>query len=144
MSAKSVPESVTDSVSQVMFATLSGHLDPLITKWSYRSDDPFAMTVAVQTPRGWVGWLVGRELLARGLTGNAGEGDVRVCWQHVHGREVIRITVRTRDGQETLAVDRGLARRFLDATADLVPMGGESGQIDFDLVIAKLTESCSG
>jgi hypothetical protein len=67
-----------------------------------------------------------------------------VCWQHVHGREVVRITIRTVEGQATLAVDRGLARRFLDATVELVPMGGESAQIDFDLVIAKLTEICNG
>jgi hypothetical protein len=138
-------ESVSDSVSQVMLAALSGHPDPLMTRWTYRVDDPFAMTVAVQTPRGrWVEWLVGRELLAKGLTGIAGQGDVRVCWQHVHGREVVRITIRTVEGQATLAVDRGLARRFLDATVELVPMGGESAQIDFDLVIAKLTEICNG
>ncbi len=139
------PDNVTDSVSQVMFAALSGHPDPLMTRWTYRADDPFAVTVAVQTPPGgWVEWLVGRELLARGLTGTAGEGDVRVCWQHVRGQEVVRMTIRTIDGQATLAVDRGLARRFVDATVDLVPLGGESAQIDFDLEIAKLTESCSG
>ena len=62
-------ESVSDSVSQVMFAALTGHPDPLLTRWTYRADDPFAVTVAVQTPRGrWVEWLVGRELLAKGLT----------------------------------------------------------------------------
>ena len=40
---------------------------------------------------GWVEWLVGRELLAKGLTGVAGEGDVQVSWQHVYGQEVVRI-----------------------------------------------------
>ncbi len=143
--SESASNSPSDSVSQVMLAALSGYSEPLMTRWTYRADDPFAVIVAVEIPHGdWVKWLVGRELLARGLTGTAGEGDVRVCWQSVPGQEVLRITIRTVDGEEILAVDRGLARRFVDATLDLVPVGGESAQVDYDLEIAKLTESCSG
>lgn len=45
----------TDSVTQVMFAALTGHKSPVMTRWTYTVSDPCAVTLAVQTPRGrWV------------------------------------------------------------------------------------------
>lgn len=135
----------SDSVTQVMFATLSGQPDPLITRWTYRADDPFAVQLAVQTPRGrWMDWLLSRELLVNGLCGAAGDGDIRVSWQHMGGQEMLRLEIRMADGLALLAVDRELVRRFVDATAELVPLGAESSRIDLDAEIAKLTQRCAG
>lgn len=134
----------TDSVTQVMFAALTGHDAPVMTRWSYRVSDPFAVTLAVQAPRGrWVEWLLGRDLLLAGLTGIAGDGDVRLCRQQVPGHEVITLEVRSPDGRAMFAVDRDLLGRFIDATTQLVDFGEEATCIDFDAEIALLTRSCA-
>jgi hypothetical protein len=136
--------SVTDSVTQVMFAALIGHDAPVMTRWTYSMSDPFAVTLAVQTPRGrWVEWLLGRDLLLAGLTGAAGDGVVRLCRQEVPGHEVITLEVRSPDGRAIFTVDRELLGRFVDATTRLVEFGDEATCIDFDTEIALLTGTCA-
>src|SRR5690242_18796013 len=51
--------------------TLSGEL-------RYCASDPYAVTLAVHTPRGEVDWTFSRDLLAEGLYDPAGDGDVQV------------------------------------------------------------------
>jgi hypothetical protein len=138
-------DSVTDSVTQVMFAALIGHDAPVMTRWTYSLSDPFAVTLAVQTPRGrWVEWLLGRDLLLAGLTGIAGDGDVRLCRQEIPGHEVITLEVRSTDGRAVFTFDRELLGRFIDATTQLVEFGDEAACIDFDAEIALLTRYCAG
>ncbi len=135
----------TDNVTQVMFAALTGHDAPLMTRWTYRTADPFAVTMAVQTPRGrWVEWLLGRDLLVSGLTGPVGDGDVRLWCQQVPGHEVVTLEVSSPDGRASFAVDRELLGRFIDATTRLVAFGDEVTCIDFDAEIALVTRSCAG
>ena len=38
-----------DTVEQDMFTVLHGESTPVVTRWSYTSDDPFAVTLAVRT-----------------------------------------------------------------------------------------------
>lgn len=134
-----------DTVSQVMFVAFDGLETPVVTRWSYHAEDPFAVTLAVQTPRGsWVEWLLGRELLVAGLVGEAGEGDVRVSWPQTRGRTLIVIEIRSGESQAILTLDRELLGRFLDATMELVPAGSELTMLDFDAEITKLTQSCAG
>ena len=45
----------------------------------YDAADPYAVTVAFQVgPDRWLDWVFGRDLLAAGLAGAAGDGDVRI------------------------------------------------------------------
>lgn len=135
----------TDNVTQVMFAALTGHDAPVMTRWTYRIADPFAVTMAVRSPRGrWVEWLLGRDLVLSGLAGPAGDGDVRLWRQQVPGHEVVTIEVSSPDGRASFAVDRELLGRFIDATTGLVAFGDETTCIDFDAEIALLTRSCAG
>ncbi|MBA2309599.1 MAG: SsgA family sporulation/cell division regulator [Pseudonocardiales bacterium] len=135
----------TSRATQVMFAALTGHESPVMTRWTYSVSDPFAVTLAVQTPRGrWVEWLLGRDLLLAGLTGIAGDGDVRLCRQQAPGHEVITLEVRSSDGRAMFTVDRELLGRFIDATTQLVEFGDEATCIDFEAEIALLTRSCAG
>lgn len=130
----------TDSVQQDMFTVLHGQPAPVVTRWSYHATDPFAVTLAVRTRADrWVEWLVGRELVRDALDGAAGQGDIRMSPQVVQGYEIVEIEIRTADGRAVLEVDRDLLRHFVEASAEVVAFGDESGRMDLDEEIAKLT-----
>jgi len=67
------------TVAQDMFALLHEAAAPVVTRWTYCIDDPFAVTIEIQT-RGnrFVDWVLARDLVVAGLSAPAGIGDVRV------------------------------------------------------------------
>ena len=133
----------TDSVQQDMFTVLHGQPAPVVTRWTYRASDPYAVSLAVRTRQDrWVEWLVGRELVVDGLVGPAGEGDVRMCPRTVQGYDIIEVEISSHDGRAVLEVDRDLMRQFVDASLDIVALGDESGWMDLDGEIARIT-SCA-
>ncbi len=134
----------TDSVQQDMFTVLHGQPAPVVTRWSYSADDPFAVVLAVRTRQDrWVEWLVGRELVIEGLAADAGEGDIRLSPQVVQGYDIVEIEIRSTDGRAVLEVDRDLLRHFIDTTLDLVALGDEAGLMDLDGELARITQSRS-
>src|SRR5262249_57652989 len=66
------------AVAHDMFALLHEAAAPVVTRWTYCSDDPYAVTIEIQT-RGnrFVDWVLARDLLVEGLEGPAGVGDDR-------------------------------------------------------------------
>jgi hypothetical protein len=42
-----------------------------------------------------------------------------------------------------LEVDRDLLANFVDSTIQIVALGDESGRMDLDVEIAKITQSCA-
>lgn len=136
-------ETGTDSVQQDMFTVLHGQPAPVVTRWSYTADDPFAVTLAVRTRHDrWVEWLVARDLVAAALEGPSGLGDVRMGPQTVQGYDIVEIEIRSTDGRAILEVDRDLLRHFVTSTTEIVALGDESGRMDLDGEIARLTQSC--
>jgi hypothetical protein len=134
----------TDSVQQDMFTVLHGQPAPVVTRWGYRADDPFAISLAVRTSADrWVEWLVSRELVVDALATPAGDGDVRMRPLHVQGYDIVEIEIRSTDGRAVLEVDRDLLRQFVDMTVDVVALGDESGWMDLDEEIARITRSCA-
>ncbi|WP_232662653.1 SsgA family sporulation/cell division regulator [Pseudonocardia sp. TRM90224] len=134
----------TDSVQQDMFTVLHGQPAPVVTRWIYHADDPFAITLAVRTRQDrWVEWLVGRELVVESLSRAAGDGDIRMSPQIVEGYDIVEIEIRSTDGRAVLEVDRDLLRHFVEATTELVALGDEEGMMDIDGEIAKITQSCA-
>ncbi|MEJ3657464.1 SsgA family sporulation/cell division regulator [Actinomycetes bacterium KLBMP 9759] len=134
----------TDSVQQDMFTVLHGQPAPVVTRWIYQADDPFAITLAVRTRQDrWVEWLVGRELVVESLSRAAGEGDIRMSPQIVEGYDIVEIEIRSTDGRAVLEVDRDLLRHFVEATTELVALGDEEAMMDIDGEIAKITQSCA-
>lgn len=132
----------TDSVQQDMFTVLHGQPAPVVTRWTYRAADPFAVTLGVRTRNDrWVEWLVARELVVESLYGPAGEGDIRMSPQEVQGYDIVEIEIRSTDGRAVLEVDRDLLRMFVDASIELVALGDESDRVDLDGEIAKITRS---
>jgi hypothetical protein len=132
-----------DSVQQDMFTVLHGQPAPVVTRWSYRAADPFAVTLAVRTRHDrWVEWLVGRDLVAESLAAPTGLGDIRMRPKTVQGYDIVEIEIRSTDGRAILEVDRDLLRHFVDATTEIVALGDEAGRMDIDGEIARLTRSC--
>ncbi|MGH3833493.1 MAG: SsgA family sporulation/cell division regulator [Pseudonocardiaceae bacterium] len=132
----------SEAVAHDMFALLHEAAAPVVTRWNYCTDDPFAVTVEIQT-RGdrFVDWVLARELLVAGLSAPAGIGDVRVRPATMGEWEVILVEIRSPDGHAVLEVDRDLLREFVEATIDVIPLGNETLAIDIDAEIAKITNS---
>ena len=128
------------TVSQEMFAVLHGQPAPVVTRWTYTADDPFAVTLGVRT-RGdrFVEWLLARDLVIDSLQGPAGHGDVRMSPQRVQDYDIVEIEIRSSDGRAILEVDRDQLLEFLDSATALVPVGAESGHMDIDAEIDKIT-----
>jgi hypothetical protein len=131
-----------DRVRQDMFAVLHGQETPLLTRWSYRSDDPFAVMMSISRPSGrWIDWLLSRDLLIEGVAGPAGIGDVRLTPFTDDEFDVLEVRIGDDEGFASLEFDRDLIERFLEATSDIVPVGAESAMIDVEAEISKITNS---
>ncbi len=130
----------SDTVSRDVFSVLHGQPTPVVTRWTYAAADPFAVTLGVRA-RGdrFVEWLVARDLVLDALRGPAGCGDVRMSPQRVADHDIVEVEIRAGDGRAVLEVDRDLVVEFLDASTALVPVGTESGRVDLDAEIGKLT-----
>ena len=112
---------------------------PVSTRWTYRADEPFAITVAFATERGrWVEWIFARDLLIAGLESPTGEGDLRVM-PHPTDEELLLLEIHSPSGSATFELDRDDTEDFLDHTLDLVPVGTESTHFDIDRLLADLT-----
>jgi len=134
-----------DRVRQDMFAVLHGQETPLLTRWSYRSDDPFAVMMSISRPSGrWIDWLLSRDLLIEGLAGPAGVGDVRLTPFSDEEFDVLEVRIGDDEGFASLEFDRDLIERFLEASFEIVSAGAESTVIDVEAEIEKITNSCTG
>ncbi|RZQ64209.1 SsgA family sporulation/cell division regulator [Amycolatopsis suaedae] len=97
---------------------------------SYRASDPWAVRLAVHTDAGWVGWSFARSLLADGLNGRAGEGDVTV-FPHRHGEPFVHVILSSPTGTASLRFDRAGVEAFLDRADKAVPEGTEASHVDW-------------
>jgi hypothetical protein len=112
---------------------------PVSTRWTYRADEPFAITVAFATERGrWVEWIFARDLLIAGLDDPSGEGDLRVA-PHPADDEVLLLEIRSPSGSAMFELDRADTEDFVTHTLELVPAGTESTHFDIDRLLAELT-----
>ncbi|MFF2202465.1 SsgA family sporulation/cell division regulator [Streptomyces sp. NPDC058145] len=105
----------------------------------YERRDPFAVRMSFPAPATLEGvdvcWTFSRELLAAGLEGPEGHGDVRV---RPYGYDRTVLEFHAPEGTAVVHVRSGEIRRFLEATGDLVPVGLEHLQLDLDHGLAVL------
>lgn len=136
-----VPASVTQALPLRLIDSTGGGLW-LTAELRYDATDPYAVDAVFQTgePRG-VRWVFARDLLAGGLEGARGDGDVRV-WPHVGegGHSTVFIELRSPDGMALLQVRANQLADFLASTYAIVPAGRESDQLDVDTMIAGLLD----
>ncbi|MGW0284347.1 SsgA family sporulation/cell division regulator [Streptomyces sp. NPDC003236] len=105
----------------------------------YDRRDPFAVRMSFPAPATLEGvdvcWTFSRELLAAGLEGPEGHGDVRV---RPYGYDRTVLEFHAPEGTAVVHVRSGEIRRFLEASAGLVPVGLEHLQFDLDHDLAVL------
>ncbi|MET7698327.1 SsgA family sporulation/cell division regulator [Streptomyces sp. NPDC005485] len=118
---------------------------PLPAEFRYARDDPYAVCLAVGAPTTEsVDWVFARSLLAEGLRGPAGIGDVQVTPRRPTGHpsppDTVRVLLSTREGDAaTLEIRASAIVAFLRRTDAMVAPGTEHHHLDLDRVAARLT-----
>ena len=117
----------------------AGVVTDLDVALGYDPADPYAVTARFITRGGDVVWTFGRELLSRGLTDPAGEGDVQI-WPclDTDGRAMVVIELRSPDGELIAQARTHDVYRFVSRTLAMVPAGMESEHCDVDSLIGQL------
>lgn len=107
----------------------------------YEPADPFAVRISFPATASLDGadveWTFGRELLAAGLRGPAGSGDVRL-WPCGAGRTMLEL--HTEEGMAMVQLDSHELLRFLSRSFAVVASGREAEQLDLDGDLAALLD----
>ncbi|MFD2418236.1 SsgA family sporulation/cell division regulator [Amycolatopsis pigmentata] len=131
----------SDAVTQSQFVSLNGSTAPVLSRLSYVGSEPFAVNIAFRTEHGrWVEWTFARDLLVTGLSEPAGIGDVRVHPDLAADQDILILEIESPDGYALVEVEREDVERFIDASAEIVPIGAESDSFDLDAFIDEITK----
>ena len=100
----------------------------------YDRDDPYAVHLSFLTPAGRdpIEWIFARSLASDGLTGPAGEGDVRIWPAPDDLAGPVYVELRSPSGRALLAVPRPVLAEFVDRCHEVVPRGDEADYVDLD------------
>jgi Streptomyces sporulation and cell division protein, SsgA len=121
---------------------------PLAARLFYSREDPYAVRLAFGAgPGERVEWLFARDLLAMGIEGREGLGDVAV-WPSAGSEggaagSVLHIELSSPHGQAHLEAPAGEISDFLRRTYQIVPAGEESGHIDVEAGLNDLLRQAS-
>ena len=128
----------TSDVCQVVTMQLvlaDGTALPVTTELSYAVNDPYTVRAFFSAPNSASTWLIGRELLSKGLLSTisspAGKGDVQV-WRDEDPSYAL-LSLNGVEGNALLATPAIAIERFLAATVALVSIGGEGARMDSEL-----------
>ena len=104
----------------------------------YEPSDPYVVRAefAVVGNDETVEWIIGRDLLADGLEGPIGEGDIRAWPAEEHDVCDLYILLDPPAGAALLKVPAKEIKTFLRETEAMVPRGAEPGRIDLDALLA--------
>ena len=112
----------------------------LLADFRYSSVDPYAVSISFPEA-GDVVWVVGRDLLIRGLTDPVGLGDVRTCpGIDDDGRAIVMIEFLSPEGHLVTEASTEQVYRFLSLTFAIVPSGTEHDHLDVDSMIDRLLD----
>lgn len=105
----------------------------------YDRRDPFAVRMSFPAPATLEGvevcWTFARELLAAGLEGPEGHGDVRV---RPYGYDRTVLEFHAPEGTAVVHIHSSDVRQFLQRSTELVPLGCEHLQVNLDEDLAEL------
>jgi hypothetical protein len=114
-----------------------GRTVDLTATFGYDGGDPWAVWITFGTTTAPVRWAVGRDLLLRGLTDPAGEGDIQLFPSvDENGRAAVVMELCSPDGRLVTQMQTSDLYRFLSRTLAIVPLGAE--RIDLDLLVESL------
>ena len=127
--------------SRVDFGFLAAHdfLVPLEVELRYDTLDPYAVVAAFRPGRDdCVEWAFSRDLLADGLIGDAGEGDIRIR-PSANDVEMVVMELHSPSGQAMFEAHSEDLAEFLDQTYEVVMPGNENLWVDIDAELMRLT-----
>ncbi|WP_043194254.1 SsgA family sporulation/cell division regulator [Streptomyces sp. NRRL F-2664] len=106
---------------------------PLRATFRWSSRDPLCVEVTFHPPGGRdVTWVIGRDLLDRGLRTLAGTGEVRVRPSAGPGREgQVLLRLGAVPPYALFALDRAALASWLERTWAAVPAGAEAERLDW-------------
>lgn len=123
---------IEQSVQARMVAS-APRMETLPATLQYDPKDPFAVRMAFPAPAtlegAEVAWEFSRELLAAGMDGAAGVGDVRV---RPFGYDRTVLEFHAAEGIAMVHVRTAELRRFLARAQEMVPVGDEHRFLDLD------------
>src|SRR5258707_9858798 len=94
---------------------------PLVASMYYSGSDPYAIRMAFHVGTDEpVEWIFARDLLAVGLEGAAGEGDVRVWPADEEGQELLNIALSSPFGEAHFEAPRSSTSAFLSRTYEVI------------------------
>ncbi|HEU4914410.1 MAG TPA: SsgA family sporulation/cell division regulator [Candidatus Saccharimonadales bacterium] len=119
----------------------NGTAYPVSVNLHYDMKDPYAIHILFRTDNPdeeSVIWTFAREILASGVDGHAGIGDVQVWpWASPRGNFVM-LALSSNDGNAQYEVPRRVVTNFLRATYMVVPLGRETDHLNVDDMIRRL------
>ena len=138
------PTATACALPIVLYAVEAGGRIPVPSRLTYLRSDPY--TVRLQCHVGSaaaVTWIFARDLLAAGLAGRAGVGDVRIRPGRRADRGCTLITLHGDDASAVLCASTGTIRVFLQLCESVVPTGAEHDHLDLDALVRRLTQGRS-
>jgi hypothetical protein len=130
----------TDAIYQSQFVLLNDSTTPVLSRFSFHIDEPFAVSVAFRTEGGrWIEWTFARDLLVTGLTVPSGIGDVRMRPDLSEDETLLTVEIESPDGYAAFELELEDVETFVNATLELVPLGAESEYFDVDGLIDEIT-----
>jgi hypothetical protein len=131
------PHSLTSASVDFALRTFGAEPRPVPAELEYDTRDPYAVAVVLHAGANAVRWLFGRDLLADGLLGRCGDGDVRIG--PAGDPELVVVELTSPDGAAVLEAPAKEIAAFLDTTYEAVPAGCESDWFDFETELEKLS-----
>lgn len=108
-------------------------------RFHYDATDPYAVTATFLLGDGLeVGWVLARDLLARGLHQQTGDGDVVLRPSTGAAATEVELMLSVPDRHVRLALPADTLSAFLGASHHVVPPGTESDYMDLDAMIMRL------
>ncbi|MFG2193685.1 SsgA family sporulation/cell division regulator [Streptomyces sp. NPDC048639] len=130
---------VIDQAVRAGLITSDAQVQDMTAVLSYRREDPLAIRICFPPRASLAGsdvaWVFGRDLLAAGLDGPAGEGDVHV---RPFGDDLTVLEFHASVGTAMVRMETADLRRFLQRSYLLVPAGSEGSHWDVDGELAAL------
>ena len=112
---------------------------PVVASLFYSADDPYAIRVVFEVGTDEpVEWIFARDLLAVGIEGPAGQGDVQVWPADSDDRELLNIALSSPFGEAHFEVPRSSAAAFLIRTYEVIAPGRETDYVDVDSELDEL------
>jgi hypothetical protein len=132
---------VIEQAVQARLVASAPRMETVPATLRYDREDPFAVSMAFPPPATLEGvevsWAFSRELLAEGVEGPAGVGDVRV---RPYGYDRTVVEFHAPEGVAVVHLRTAELRRFLKRSQHLVPVGREHQYLDWDQDLAQLLD----